>query len=52
MLRSVLFLAFVVSAHLTRVVLSEQVGVGGLSCVVHKSCRSKLCLVCLLLVHN
>ena len=51
-LRSVLFLAFVVSAHLTRVVLSEQVGVGGLSCVVHKSCRSKLCLVCLLLVHN
>ena len=68
MLRSVLFLTFAFSAHLTREVLSEQVGVGVLCCtqelskqvgvggklcsVVHMICRSKLCLVCLLLVHN
>ena len=37
-LRSVLFLAVAVSAHLTRAVLSEKVGVGGLSCVVHWNC--------------
>ena len=51
MLRSVLFLAVAVSAHLTREVLSEQVGVGVLFCVVHKSCRSRLVLLvsCVLL---
>ena len=40
-LRSVLFLTFAVIAHLTRAVLSEQVGVGvggWLSCVVHWNC--------------
>ena len=31
-LRSVLFLTFAVSAHLTRAVLSKQVGVGVLCC--------------------
>ena len=43
-LRSVLFLAFVVSAQLTRVVLLKQVGGGVLSCVVHWICV--LCVLC------
>ena len=47
----VLCTGIVFSAHSTREVLSEQVGVGVLFCVVHKSCRSRLVLLvsCVLL---